>query len=56
MDHFTFDIDICGAFQMGRWSMGLLWVSEASNAWRFRSSETLDGNHNTFTNVHVVLL
>lgn len=56
MDHFAINIDNSGAFQMGCWSMGLLWVSETSNAWRLRSSEALDGDHNTSTDVHVVLL
>lgn len=53
MDYFAFDIDICGAFPMGRWPVGILGISEASNAWRLRSSEALDGDHDPFASVDV---
>ena len=56
MDHITSDIDLCRSFPLGCEFMGLFWVSEASDAWRFRSSKALDGDHNTPADVNVVLL
>lgn len=56
MDHLAPDIDHCRTVQMGGRTMGLLWLPEASNAWGFRSSKALDGDHNASTRVDVVLL
>ena len=56
MDHAASDIDLYGSIQMGCKLMGLLGLPKASYAWRFRSSQALDGAHYPSTCVDVVLL
>lgn len=56
MGHNPVDPDGCWIVPVGNKLVGLFRIPKPANAWRFRSPETLDGDHNTPTSEQMVLL